>query len=166
LRQKLLSVGAAQARIRRLFRSVQSETVELAGCTGRTLAADVKASDLPLFDNSSVDGFAVITSDLARRRGAQQLRVVADIPAGTTWTKRLRAGETARIMTGAKLPRGADAVVMLEDTDVGTRDASAPAPEWVSIHKRVRPGENIRHRGMDVKSGALVREGTGSGPRI
>lgn len=59
-------------------------------------------------------------------------------------------------MTGAKLPRGADAVVMLEDTDVGTRDASAPAPEWVSIHKRVRPGENIRHRGMDVKSGALV----------
>jgi molybdopterin molybdotransferase len=120
------------------------------------LAVDVKASDLPIFDNSSVDGFAVITSDLESERDTRQLRVVADIPAGTSWTKRLRPGQAARIMTGAKIPAGADAVVMLEDTDIGTRDASNPAPDWVRIRKRVQPGENIRRRGMDVKRGALV----------
>jgi molybdopterin molybdotransferase len=163
LGQKLLSVRAAQARIRRLFRSVQSETVELGRSAGRTLAVDVKASDLPLFDNSSVDGFAVITSDLASERDTHPLRVVADIPAGTSSTKRLRPGQAARIMTGARIPRGADAVVMLEDTDLGARDPSAPAPSWVRVRKRVKPGENIRRRGMDIKRGALAMK---SGHRL
>jgi molybdopterin molybdotransferase len=158
LAQKLLSVGAAQTRIRRLFRSVRSETVELDRCLGRTLAVDIKASSLPRFDNSSVDGFAVLTSDLAQARGERQLLVVADIPAGTSMAKRLQPGQAARIMTGAKIPQGADAVVMLEDTDVGTRDSSIPAPDSVRIRKQVEPGENIRRRGMDVKSGAVVLE--------
>ncbi|MFN2118849.1 MAG: gephyrin-like molybdotransferase Glp [Anaerolineales bacterium] len=151
-----MSVRTAQARIRGLFRSVQSETVELGLCSGRTLAADVKASDIPIFDNSSVDGFAVIASDVARGRGAPPLHVVADIPAGTSWTKWLRPGQAARIMTGARIPKGADTVVMLEDTDVGAGDASMPAPDWVKIRKGVKPGENIRRRGMDLQKGALV----------
>jgi molybdopterin molybdotransferase len=59
-------------------------------------------------------------------------------------------------MTGAKIPRGADAVVMLEDTDAGTRDLSIRAPDRVRIRKQVGPGENIRRRGMDAKRGTLI----------
>jgi molybdopterin molybdotransferase len=102
-----------------------------------------------------VDGFAVISADLARP-GARRLRVIADIPAGRVSNRRLGPGQAARIMTGAKIPPGADAVVMLEDTDIGIRTSSARPPDWVEIQKSVEPGENIRRRGMDVRPGQLV----------
>src|ERR1700690_2163007 len=115
----LLTVQAAQARILKLFHTVGSETLPLSQCAGRVLASDIISSDLPIFDNSSVDGFAAIAADLknAAPNSAITLRVVADIPAGSAIDIHLLPGESARIMTGAPLPKGADSVIMVEDTD-------------------------------------------------
>jgi molybdopterin molybdotransferase len=154
----LLSVAEAQTRILDHFRPVETEVLPLDRCAGRVLAADIMSSDLPLFDNSSVDGFALRAADVSGASPAapRSLRVVADIPAGTNPTVRLQPGEAARIMTGAAMPDGADAVVMLEDTDFGTRGAGSLAPSSVTALKAVQPGENVRTRGMDMKRGQKV----------
>ncbi len=154
----LLSVQAAQERVLSRFKPVETEMLALAQSAGRVLAADILSSDLPSFDNSSVDGFAAIAADLADASPAspRTLRVIADIPAGTAPDITLQRGEAARIMTGAPLPQGADAVVMMEDTDFDRRETGVPAPESVKASKAVKPGENVRRRGMDIKSGHKV----------
>jgi len=154
----LLTVAAAQARILSQFQPVETEFLPLDRCAGRVLAADILSSDLPLFDNSSVDGFAVIASDLAAASESEPrtLGVVADIPAGVSPTVQLQSGQAARIMTGAPMPNGADAVIMVEDTDIGPRAPGAPAPLEVRAFKPVHAGENVRTRGMDMKRGQRV----------
>lgn len=154
----LLSVQAAQERILSHFNPVESETLPLSQCAGRVLASDILSSDLPYFDNSSVDGFALLADDLknASAGHAITLSVVADIPAGSAVEVSLSPGEAARIMTGAPMPGGADAVVMVEDTDFNYREPNNPAPNHVKAFKTVRSGENIRKRGMDIRSGHKV----------
>src|SRR5512146_3131972 len=87
----LLSVEAAQQRILSHFQPVGTESIPLDRCAGRVLAQDVVASDLPPFDNSSVDGFALIADDVATASSsaAAELQVIADIPAGSSPTIRL-----------------------------------------------------------------------------
>ena len=155
----LLSVDQARERILSHFQPVTTETVLLAGCSSRVLAQDVTAAnDLPPFDNSSMDGFAVRAEDAleATAESPRSLRVVADIPAGSHPTISLAAGEAARIMTGAPIPNGADAVVPVEETNFDNRDAGTPAPEEVQIFKPVKPGWNTRPRGMDLRAGDVV----------
>lgn len=154
----LLSVQDARQRILSHFEAVEAESLPLAACPGRVLAADIIASDLPPFDNSSVDGFAVLASDLvgASPSSPRSLPVVADIPAGTVSEVPLIAGQAARIMTGAPLPPGADAVIMIEDTDFQPGRAGEPAPANVRAFRAVSSGENIRRRGMDIKTGRKV----------
>src|SRR5262245_32543505 len=122
----LLSVEQALARILSHFQPVKIESVPLSEATNRVLAAEISpAEDLPLFDNSSMDGFALRAGDSSQAGLASgvTLRVVADIPAGSSPTVSLGRGEAARIMTGAQLPAGADAVVPVEDTDFSNLDA-------------------------------------------
>ena len=155
----LLSVNEARERILSQFEPVKPENLPLADALNRVLAQDVRAADdLPLFDNSSMDGFALRASDVseAAPSSPRSLRVVADIPAGTSPTIVLGAGEAARIMTGAHMPDGADAVIPVEDTDFENRNAGTQAPEIVSIRKAARVGENVRRRGMDIRSGDVV----------
>ncbi len=154
----LLSVAAAQARILSHFQPVETEVLPLDRCAGRVLAADIISSDLPLFDNSSVDGFAVIASDLKTASPSQPrvLRVVGDIPAGANPAIRLEPGQAARIMTGAAMPEGADAVIMVEDTDFEERRAGSAPPPEVKTLKAMRAGENVRTRGMDMTRGNKV----------
>jgi len=155
----LLSVDQARERILSHFQPVTTETLPLAGCANRVLAGDIAAAnDLPPFDNSSMDGFAVRAVDIAAAAAAspRSLRVVADIPAGSHPTVSLAPGEAARIMTGAPLPEGADAVVPVEDTDFDNRDAGTPAPDEVQIFKPVKSGTNRRSRGMDLRAGDIV----------
>ena len=118
------------------------------------------ADDLPLFDNSSMDGFALRAADVtgAAAGSPRSLRVVADIPAGSAPTVILAPGEAARIMTGAHMPEGADAVVPVENTDFESRDAGTHAPEVVAIQKSVKVGENVRPRGMDIQAGEVVMQ--------
>jgi molybdopterin molybdotransferase len=156
---KLLSVAEARERILSHFQPVAAETLPLVECAQRVLARDISAStDLPLFDNSSMDGFALRAADVAGASpdSARTLRVVADIPAGTQPTIFLAGGEAARIMTGAPLPAGADAVIPVEETDFQNRAAGLPAPELVKVLKAVQTGENVRPRGMDVHTGESI----------
>ncbi|MEP6895177.1 MAG: gephyrin-like molybdotransferase Glp [Chloroflexota bacterium] len=155
----LLSVEQARARILSQFQPVASEAILLTESDNRILAVDiVAADDLPPFDNSSMDGFAIRSVDSSNAAPASPLTlsVVADIPAGSAPKVSLATGEAARIMTGAQLPVGADAVVPVEDTDFNNRDAGSTAPQQVQISKPAKSGENIRPRGMDVRKGNIV----------
>ena len=155
----LLSVNEARERILSYLHPVSTESLPLAECMNRVLARDILAvNDLPLFDNSSMDGFAIRAADVAEATLASplSLRVVADIPAGTSPTISLARGKAARIMTGAQMPEGADAVIPVEDTDFGNRDSGSPPPEKIMIFKPANPGDNIRPRGMDIHAGDVV----------
>lgn len=155
----LLSVQQARERILSQLNPVGTETIPLTSCVNRVLGADiVAADDLPLFDNSSMDGFAVRAADTSTAAPASRvtLSVVADIPAGSTPTISLAPGQAARIMTGAHMPAGADAVIPVEDTDFHDRSSGTSAPATISMEKAVKRGENVRPRGMDVRAGDVV----------
>jgi molybdopterin molybdotransferase len=128
---------------------------------GCVLAQDIYARwPLPSFDNSSMDGYAVIASDLvnASEGSPIALPVIDDIPAGFKSVETLRSGQAIRIMTGAPTPAGADSVIPIESTDGGS--------EVVVIRASVVPGSCIRREGEDVKAGDLVLpQGTFIGPR-
>ena len=155
----LLRVDQARERILSYFQPVTTETLPLTGCSNRVLAEDiVAANDLPPFSNSSMDGFAVRADDVINASAAspRRLRVVADIPAGSHPTISLAPGQAARIMTGASVPNGADAVVPVEDTDFDHREAGTPAPNEVQIFQSAHSGANVRPRGLDLRAGDIV----------
>ena len=151
----MLSVAEARERILSHFQPTATEGIPLAACANRVLAVDISAPyDLPLFDNSAMDGFAILAGDTSA--SSLTLSVVADIPAGSTPTVKLKPGQAARIMTGAQLPEGATAVIPVEDTDFHNREAGTAAPEKISFSRVVNAGENIRPRGMDIPAGQIV----------
>jgi molybdopterin molybdotransferase len=155
----MLSVSEATTRILAALEPVGDTKLLLSKAGNRVLAGDITAeTDLPLFDNSSVDGFALLASDISGAAPASPriLEVVADIHAGSFLERPLHPGQSARIMTGAPLPPGADAVVMLEDTDFNIRNPGTPSPKKVAVLKPVSQGENIRPRGRDLHAGDKV----------
>lgn len=164
---ELLSVAAAQERILSFFQPVDTEMVAVEQCNGRVLAGDICApGDLPIFDNSSMDGFAVLSADIHSAGPAQPvtLAIVADIPAGSSADITILPGQAARIMTGAPLPHGADTVVPVEETSFSPALAAgllaAPDPGVVAIYQSAPAGENIRRSGTDVRKGqVLLRKG-------
>lgn len=141
------------------------ETVRVEDALGRTLAAAVRARvDAPLFDNSAMDGYAVRYPDVAGATAAHPiaLRVIADLPAGSTVEPELGAGDAVRIMTGAPVPRTATAVVPFENTRDGLQGIDAPA---VVTTAPVREGAHIRRRGEELRADAEVAAaGTVVGP--
>ena len=147
----MLDLNEAQRQIRARLPQLAAETVPLSESNGRILARDVLAGiDLPPADNSSVDGYAVRSSDLALASAerAAGFKVAATVPAGAVSNEALVAGACARVFTGSYLPEGADAVVMQEDT---RREGDTA---YFSV--RVKPWQNVRLRGEDVRSGAKV----------
>ncbi len=155
----MLTVAEARERILSHFKPVATETLPLIACRDRVLAVDIAAAhDLPLFNNSSMDGFAIRAADSSPAAADSRvtLRVVADIPAGAAPKVTLAPGQAARIMTGAQLPEGADAVIPVEDTDFDSREAGTAAPQTVSFTKIVNAAENVRPRGTDMQAGEIV----------
>ncbi len=148
----------------RLLAQVQrlpgTEEVATFDADGRVLATDlVSALQVPAFDNSSMDGYAVRCADLASPDAV--LRVTQRIPAGHNG-QQVQAGEVARIFTGAPLPPGADAVVMQEEAESLGEAEGVPQ---VRFMQPVRPGQWIRRSGEDVQRGATVLPaGTRLGP--
>lgn len=135
------------------------QEVALLEALGRVLARPVVAHDsLPPFANSAMDGYAVRAADLAGATGESPatLRVLADIAAGTVADVTLTEGTTARIMTGAPLPPGADAVVPVEDTSEPWRDSERPLPETIAVKRAVDSGDYVRHVGEDIRAGQEV----------
>ncbi len=155
----LLSVREAQSILLDSIHVLSAETVAIRSARGRVLAETLDAKyDMPFFTNSSVDGFAVRAVDTinASLEKAIDLEVVGDIPAGSSSNIAIHAGQAARIMTGAALPNGTDAVVMVEATDHFHRGSDSPLPKQVRIHAPVHPGDSIRPRGQDVSAGARL----------
>jgi molybdopterin molybdotransferase len=162
---ELLSVDVALERILSGINHVDTETIPLTAALGRVLAEDVLAStNLPPFDNSSMDGYAVRAADVrdASTDSPVLLRVTMDIPAGATPTTALQTGEAARIMTGAPMPEGADAVIPVEDTDgQWSRDDGGPPANQVNMMRCVKSGDYVRPAGEDIADGTTVlRAGT------
>lgn len=154
----LLDVEQAQQRLVEKFHPVGEMSIPLADATGCVLNRDILAPfDLPRFSNSSMDGFAVRAVDTLGGDGNPAvLPVAADLPAGPESGFVLPAGSAARIMTGAALPEGADAVVPVEDTDWGVQPPGTPVPERVQINRTISAGGHVRLRGEDVRSGEVV----------
>jgi molybdopterin molybdotransferase len=155
----MLSVQEAQQKILSQFKPLEKEYIPLDQAAGRILAESIRSdTDLPTFNNSSVDGFAVFAADVfpTSQDKPKSLKVIADIPAGSAVNVIISPGQAARIMTGAPIPTGADAVVMVEDTDFNQRLAGEAAPRNVVIFKSVQIGENVRKRGADIKSGKEI----------
>lgn len=151
----MINVDDALRRILKAIKVIAKETVALTDSLGRVLAEDIySASDIPGFDNSAMDGYALKSADTtgASIRNAKTLAVIEDVKAGDIPKNRLKNGEAVRIMTGAMLPKGADAVVMVELT----KKVKIRGKESVEIYKRSRRGENVRRAGEDIKKGELV----------
>ncbi len=120
----------------------------LESARGLVLAADVVAAEqVPPFVNTAVDGYAVRAADVAD--APVELTVVGEVAAGASTDRVVGAGETIRIMTGAPMPPGADAVVMVEDSELLTADR-------VRLSRAVQPGASVRAAGDDIQAGDLL----------
>ena len=147
----LRPVSEARGLVLAAVRPLPAEEVPLADALGRVLAEDVSSPlDVPPFDCSAMDGFAV------RAGPGAQLRVIGESRAGHPAVERVEPGSAVRISTGAVLPAGADAVVPVEHTE--------ETAEGVTVPDR-SPGDNVRRAGEDIRRGDLVlRAGTKLGP--
>jgi molybdopterin molybdotransferase len=147
----MLSVAQARELILSQINPLGTERVDLLSGLHRVLAEDIiSLRNLPPWDNSAMDGFAVRAQDTGGASPAKsiELKVIGDLPAGHTPAKAVEPGEAVRIMTGAPLPPGADAVVMVEYTQ--------STPQTVKIFREAQKSENLRRKGEDVKAGDLV----------
>lgn len=152
----MLTSDEALSRILSAVRPGPVETVALSAAWDRVLAEEVSAAeDLPPFDNSAMDGYALRASDTAgaARDRPVRLRVLEELPAGHAAGRTVEAGTAMRIMTGAPLPAGADAVVQVEH--------AVPGVGTVDILQEVSPGHNVRPAGEDVRAGQpILHRGT------
>ena len=150
---ELRTVEDQRARVLARVAPLEAVDLPLAEAAGRTLAAPVRAGvDIPVFDNSAMDGFAVRHADVVDASAAPvSLRVVADLPAGTDADPPLGPGEAARIMTGAPVPAAADAIVPFEDTAGGLEDSLGTIRV---LRAPTAAGAHIRRRGEDALAGA------------
>lgn len=152
----MLELEAAVQKILAAIPSPQPERISLADSHGRILRERVTAQvDLPTFDNSAMDGYAVRAADVtsARPESPVRLQLRGRVAAGEMFTGELGAGECVRLFTGSPLPRGADAVVMQEDTRIEGANTGE-----VLFGDGVRPLENVRLRGTEVKQGSSLAE--------
>jgi len=155
----MLSVADARQRLLDALPTCGVETVGLQSVFGRVLAEDIVANKAsPRFDNSSMDGFAIHAEDTQPASQARpiQLKVIEDIPAGTATETVLKPGQAMRIMTGAALPAGSDAVIPVEDTDAAVAQPGAELPPTVQIRRIVKAGDFVRPAGEDFRAGDVL----------
>ena len=157
---ELLTVDEARAHVLDSVVSVGTSDVLLRDSLGLVLAADAVAPhDLPRFDNSAMDGYAVQAKDVgeASADSPSHLQIIGEVRAGDPAELMVSAGTAARIMTGAQVPAGADTIIRVEDTD--------EADGYVSVRAGVPHGTHVRPAGDDIHAGqVIVRTGTELGP--
>lgn len=145
----MIELASAQEKVLLAVQQAAPVTVPMSDAYGLVLAENiVSQEEVPHFDNSAVDGFAVRAQDVANVPAT--LRIVDEIAAGGIPNVVVGPGETSRIMTGAPMPNGADAVVMVEDSAPGT------TPQEVTLSASVHVGQAVRPRGDDVHIGDVV----------
>ena len=147
--RSVIPVEEAQEIILHNIALSEEESVPLAEALGRVLRQPIRADmDLPPFDRAMMDGYAVRAEDTAR--APVRLRVVGEVRAGMAFSGAVAAGEAVKIMTGAAVPAGANAVERIERV--------ACEGEWVILREPVRVGENITPRGSQAREGEVVLE--------
>lgn len=147
----MISVEKALKTILAGFKPLGLEKASIMEARGRVIGEDILSlRHIPSADNSAMDGYAVRCQDTKNATPGRplKLKIIEDIPAGKSPGKRIARGEASRIMTGAVIPKGADAVVRQEDTQKDGRT--------VLIHASVQKAENIRFAGEDVRKGERV----------
>ena len=151
----LLSVAEALARVTQGLEPLDAERVALEQARGRVLAEDLAARlTQPPFDASAMDGYAVRAADVATLPAT--LRLIGEALAGRGFDGEVGQGEAVRIFTGAPVPKGADTIVIQENTEA--------RPAWSRSRTR-RRGRHIRPRGQDFTKGeVLLRAGTQARP--
>ena len=164
--ERLLSLEEARERILRDILPLRPEQVVLSEALGRVLAEDTVALlTLPPWDNSSMDGFAVRSADVAGATtdSPVSLTVSGEVAAGHGPGSAVTPGGAVRILTGAMVPAGADAIVPVEETDADEGVTALPAR--VSVRTAAAPGAHIRRAGSDIRRGdPLLPAGTRVGP--
>jgi molybdopterin molybdotransferase len=144
---ELIGLEEARRLVADRIRPLEAERVPLGEALGRALAEDVIAPEpVPGFDNSAMDGYAVIAADTAA--APVRLRVAGEARAGHPAEVGLGTGEAIAISTGAMVPAGSDAVVRIEDT--------TPDGDEVEVRTAVEPGRNVRRAGEDLAAGERV----------
>lgn len=147
----MISVDEALNRILSHIQPLGLEKVSILDALGRVIGEDIDAKrNIPPLDNSGMDGYALRSEDVqgASQESPVRLEVIEDLPAGFISNKTIERGKAIRIMTGAPIPKGADTVIPVEETERGDG--------FVLILKAIGPGENIRKSGEDVKKGERV----------
>lgn len=159
----MISLDEALEYVLKHFDPLEPEEVGILDALDRVLAEDVYSElDIPPFDNSAMDGYAVQAADTvgAGLEAPVTLRVIGDLAAGYTTDLVVEPGTAIRIMTGAPLPAGADAVVRFEETSEGLAGREG-ASDRVEVFSQVVIRENVRPTGEDIREGELVlAEGT------
>ncbi|HLF78749.1 MAG TPA: gephyrin-like molybdotransferase Glp [Dehalococcoidia bacterium] len=160
----MISVEEARQRILAVIDRLPAESKPLRDALGQVLAEDVTSPlTIPPLDNTGMDGYAVRAADTdgASEGSPTTLRIIGEVAAGYIFAGEVAAGEAVRIMTGAPIPRGADAVVPFEETDETEGRVFgrfAKGRDSVGILKAARPGANVRRAGEDVQRGSLVMQ--------
>lgn len=152
----MIGVDEARERILARFHPLEPERVPILEALDRVLAEDIYSDiDIPPFDNSAMDGYALRSGDTigASQENPVTLEVMADLAAGHTTHLKVESGRAIRIMTGAPLPEGADAVVRFEETSEGLTGSWG---ERIEVYKEVSPWDNVRPAGEDIRKGELV----------
>jgi molybdopterin molybdotransferase len=160
--EDMISVEEARARILDVVQRLDTEERRLQEALGQVLAEDVVSPlTIPPLDNTSMDGYAVVAADTqgATPDSPVSLRVTGQVAAGYIYEGLVERGTAVRIMTGAPVPAGADAIVPFEETDEppGRSFGTFAKPtETVAIFKAARPGANVREAGEDIRAGEIV----------
>ena len=158
----MLSVEEALDKILGYVHVLETEEKPLLDALGQVLAQDVTAEfAIPPLDNTAMDGYAVraVDTEGATPQNPKRLPVAGELAAGAVYEGELQPGTAVRIMTGAPMPGGADAVVPFEDTDEpsGREFGTFAKPvESVAVYRSVKKGDNVRYAGEDIAAGARV----------
>tara|TARA_Y100001970_G_scaffold294145_1_gene447506 strand:- start:6349 stop:7587 length:1239 start_codon:yes stop_codon:yes gene_type:complete len=155
----MLSVNQAQKKILANIKVLATTKTPLLECLNQVLARNIVSTiNVPLRNNSSMDGYAIKASDTKNANKKKiTLHVIGENQAGRIFKKEIKSGQAVRIMTGSVIPKGANAVVPFEDTDeYAKKNKSNNLPKQVQIYKTVQANENIRKAAEDTKKGAMI----------
>ncbi|KMK74681.1 gephyrin-like molybdotransferase Glp [Alkalihalobacillus pseudalcaliphilus] len=165
-KRKPIQVAEAVSAVLEFAKTSETELVSIDDCDGRYLASDLVADhDVPPFDRSPLDGFAIRATDTegVSESEPKKFKVIEEIGAGSVATQIPGAGEAIRIMTGAQIPQGTDTIVMFELVSEYKEDEQA----FFTLKQSFQPGDNISFQGEDVKKGqSLTPRGTKITPGI
>lgn len=160
----MISVEEALDKVLAQVQVLDSVRLPLLECLGLVLAEDVTSPvDVPSMTTSAMDGFAVVAADTAGASpdSPRIFEVIGEVAAGAVPGQDVTLGKAVRIMTGAPVPTGADAVVQFEDTDEAERKRTGRGLAQVAVFREARSGLNVRRAGEDVLKGAVaLRKGT------